>query len=74
MARKIDYAARYALRKDGRYQGSHTDDKGRHYVYDRAPERLYQKIQEKLSTKDAPKVVTFKDIACAPLRFCENNL
>ena len=37
--KKIDSAALYTLRKDGRYQGSYTDDKGRHYVYDRDPEK-----------------------------------
>ena len=63
MAKKINYADLYTLRKDGRYQGSYTDDKGRHYVYDRDPEKLHHKIQERLSVKDEPSVVTFKEIA-----------
>lgn len=45
MAKKIDYASMFTLRKDGRYQGSYTDDTGRHYVYDRDPEKLYHKLQ-----------------------------
>ena len=32
MAKKIDYASLYTLRKDGRYQGAYTDKTGRHYV------------------------------------------
>lgn len=47
MAKKIDYAALYTLRKDGRYQGNYTDDKGRHYVYDRDPEKLWHKLYDK---------------------------
>lgn len=45
MAKKIKYAELFTLRKDGRYQGSYTDDTGRHYVYDRDPEALFRKIQ-----------------------------
>lgn len=59
MAKKIDYASMFTLRKDGRYQGSYTDEKGRHYVYDRDPEKLYSKlhaIQEK-------KEPNFREIA-----------
>lgn len=44
MARKPNYAAMFTLRKDGRYMASYTDDTGRHYLYDRDPERLYQKL------------------------------
>lgn len=46
MAKKINYAQMFTLRKDGRYQGSYTDKTGRHYICDRDPERLYQRIQE----------------------------
>lgn len=46
MAKKINYAAMYTLRKDGRYQGSFTDDTGRHYVYDKDPERLWRKLND----------------------------
>lgn len=61
MAKKIDYASLYTLRKDGRYQGYYTDEKGRHCVNDRDPEALYHKIQEKLNP--APKPILFQDIA-----------
>lgn len=46
MAKKINYAAMFTLRKDGRYQGSYTDDTGRHYVYDKDPERLWHKLND----------------------------
>ena len=59
--KKIDYAALYTLRKDGRYQGSYTDDKGRHYVYDRDPEKLWHKLND-----PKPKeVYTFREAADA---------
>lgn len=63
MAKKINYAALYTLRKDGRYQGSYTDEKGRHYVYDRDPEKLHQKLQAKIESKNTPHDPTFKEIA-----------
>ena len=62
MAKRIKYADLFTLRKDGRYQGSYTDETGRHYLYDRDPERLYQKLQE----AGLPKVEeppTFREIA-----------
>lgn len=46
MGKKINYAAMFTLRKDGRYQGSYTDETGRHYVYDRDPERLWHKLND----------------------------
>lgn len=61
MAKKINYAAMFTLRKDGRYQGSYTDDTGRHYVYDRDPERLWEKLQELQRPKEKAKVV-FSDM------------
>ena len=60
--KKIDYAALYTLRKDGRYQGSYTDDKGRHYVYDRDPEKLWHKLQRAAAPEPEP---TFGDVAKA---------
>ena len=52
--KKPDYASMFTLRSDGRYQGYwHELDKDgkptgpRHYIYDRDPEALYNKIQEK---------------------------
>lgn len=47
MAKKIDYASMFTLRKDGRYMGYWHDGAGRHAIYDRDPEVLYRKIQEK---------------------------
>ena len=62
MARKINYASMFTLRKDGRYQGSYTDSTGRHYLYDRDPEQLYHKIQE-ASAPEIDRVPTFREIA-----------
>lgn len=59
MAKKINYASLYTLRKDGRYQGSYTDEKGRHYVYDRDPEKLWYK----LNTPKTPEIITFSSLA-----------
>lgn len=63
MAKKIDYASMYTLRKDGRYQGYYTDqDNVRHAVCDRDPEKLYHKILEK-STPEEEKPITFRQVA-----------
>lgn len=62
MARKNKYASMFTLRKDGRYQGSYTDETGRHYVYDRDPEVLYRKIQEKMTDREEC-IPTFKEVA-----------
>ncbi len=60
MAKKINYTSMYTLRKDGRYQGYYKDASGkRHAIYDRDPEALYRKISE----KEAPKPITFREIA-----------
>lgn len=60
MAKKINYASLYTLRKDGRYQGYYRDAEGkRHLVYDRDPEKLY----EKLLAKKAPPPLTFRELA-----------
>lgn len=62
MARKINYAAMFTLRKDGRYQAKYTDATGRHILYDRDPERLYHR----LAAAKAPKeehIPTFREIA-----------
>ena len=62
MARKsINYASMFSLRKDGRYQGSYTDETGRHYVYDRDPERLWHKLQEAMNQEEHE--TTLRDIA-----------
>lgn len=62
MAKKINYASMFTLRKDGRYQGSYTDETGRHYVYDRDPEVLYRKLEAANQPK-AEHIPTFKEIA-----------
>lgn len=61
MAKKINYASMFTLRKDGRYQGSYTDDTGRHYVYDRDPEKLWHKLQAAVSKSTS--VPTFEEVA-----------
>lgn len=62
MARKINYAAMFTLRKDGRYTASYTDETGRHYLYDRDPEQLYRKLQAVTVPKEV-QVITFREIA-----------
>lgn len=59
--KKIDYAAMFTLRKDGRYQGSYTDENGRHYVYDRDPEALFLKLQAAQNQQE--RAVTFATVA-----------
>lgn len=59
--KKIDYASMFTLRKDGRYQGSYVDQTGRHYVYDKDPERLWHK----LNGPKEEKPLLFKEIAQA---------
>lgn len=59
MAKRINYASMFTLRKDGRYQGSYTDATGRHYVYDRDPEKLWHKLND--PPEDKP--ILFGDIA-----------
>lgn len=62
MAKKINYAALFTLRGDGRYMGFwHEPDGRRHAVYDRDPEALYRKIQEKENPVERPD--TFRQIA-----------
>lgn len=61
MAKKINYASMFTLRKDGRYQGSYTDDTGRHYVYGRDPEKLWHKLQT--AVNKSPSVPTFEEVA-----------
>lgn len=61
MAKKINYAAMFTQRKDGRYMATYTDATGRHSIYDRDPEKLYRKLQA--ATNPQERVVTFRDIA-----------
>ena len=61
MAKRVKYADLFTLRKDGRYQGSYTDENGRHYVYDRDPEALFLKLQ--VAQNQQERVVTFATVA-----------
>ena len=54
MAKKINYADMFSLRKDGRYQASYTDSTGRHYIYDKDPQRLYEKLQAATNPEQKP--------------------
>ena len=57
--KKIDYAAMFTLRKDGRYVATYTDDDGRHHIYDRDPERLWHRLND----PKEEKALLFRDIA-----------
>lgn len=64
MKRKPNYAAMFTLRKDGLYMGYWRDKaKVRHAIYDRDPERLYFRIQEK--ENETPPPLTFEKAADA---------
>lgn len=59
MAKKINYAAMFTLRSDGRYQGYYKDADGkRHAACDRDPQKLFEKIQR----LEAPPPLTFQQI------------
>lgn len=62
MAKKPNYAAMFTLRKDGRYTASFTDATGRHYLYDKDPEKLYHKLQAATAPEE-DRVKTFREIA-----------
>ena len=49
----------FTLRKDGRYQGSYTDETGRHYLYDKDPEKLWHR----LNAPKEEKPLLFREIA-----------
>ena len=61
MAKKINYADMFTLRKDGRYMARYTDETGRHCIYDRNPEQLFRKLQAAQSQE--PRVPTFREVA-----------
>lgn len=70
MSKKPDYASMFIHRSDGRYMGywrekdKNGDPKGpRHAVYDRDPEKLYYKIQDKENY--VPPALTFEAAADA---------
>lgn len=63
MAKKIDYAALYTRRKDGRYMGYYRDYAGkRHATYDKDPEALYKKLRELEAATAVPPVMTVKQV------------
>ena len=62
MAKKINYAAMFTLRKDGRYMATYTDKTGRHSLYDKDPEQLYRKLQA-AQIPEEEHVPTFQEIA-----------
>lgn len=62
MAKKINYAEMFTLRKDGRYMATYTDGAGRHSLYDRDPERLYNRVQA-VQAPQEEKIPTFGEIA-----------
>ena len=62
MAKKINYASMFTLRKDGRYVATYTDKKGRHHLYDKDPEQLYKKLQAAQQPKEK-QIPTFREIA-----------
>lgn len=57
--KKIDYASMFTLRKDGRYVATYSDNDGRHHIYDRDPERLWNRLNEMKEEKP----LLFRDIA-----------
>lgn len=63
MAKKINYAAMFTMRKDGRYVATYTDEQGkRHHLYHKDPEQLYYKLQQaQLPQEEKP--ITFREIA-----------
>lgn len=64
MAKKPDYASMFTLRADGRYMGYWHDKAGkRHAIYDRDPEKLFYKIQDKENY--VPPALTFEAAADA---------
>lgn len=60
MAKKVNYASLFTLRKDGRYCYTYTDEDGkRKYLYDKDPAALYNKAQK---IGEAP-AITFERVA-----------
>lgn len=61
MAKRVNYADLFTLRKDGRYMATYADEKGRHCLYDRDPEKLFRKLRE--ATDKETYAPTFRKIA-----------
>lgn len=63
MARKINYAEMFTLRKDGRYMARFEDCNGnKRCLYDRDPQALYKKVQE-AKNEAPPAEKTVKQVA-----------
>lgn len=62
MAKKINYADLFTLRKDGRYMATYADETGRHCLYDKDPERLYHRLQEAKLPREQ-RMPTFRELA-----------
>lgn len=61
--KNIDYASLFTLRKDGLYMGYWRDaNRVRHAMYDRDPEKLYEKLKDAGSVSD-DRHVMFGDVA-----------
>lgn len=64
MAKRVNYAAMFTLRKDGRYQTAYTAPDGkRKFLYDRDPKALYEKLQLATQEQKSPRPPTFREIA-----------
>ena len=61
MAKKINYADMFTLRKDGRYMATCVVNGSRKYFYDRDPEVLFRK----LNAQNEEKPLLFREIALA---------
>ena len=61
MAKKLNYAAMFTLRSDGRYMTSYIENGKRKYLYDRDPESLYRR----LNAPREDKPLLFREIALA---------
>jgi len=62
-AKKVDYAALYTQRSDGRYMGYYRDYAGkRHAAYDRDPEALHRKLKELELAAAAPPTVSVRQV------------
>ena len=63
MAKKLNYADLFTLRKDGRYMARYTDETGKRVcLYDKDPGRLYDRLQVAKVPKEE-RIPTFGEIA-----------
>lgn len=62
MAKRINYASMFTLRKDGRYQAAYMENGKRKFLYDKDPQKLYEKLQY-VTSPDVDRTPTFQEIA-----------